>query len=594
MVKSAAKSNGGLINLHVDGKPVSVTEGSTIIDTARIMGIHIPTLCHSPLIEPYAACRICSVEVEYPNGRRRIVTACNYVAWEGIKVYSDNEKVRRIRKMIVEMLLARCSTVKVLQDLSEEYGIEEMRLEKQAEECILCGLCVRVCADLVGRAAISFASRGVDRRVATPYDRPTDRCIACGACAMVCPTGVIKVEDTKGRRIIHSELDLGPSKAISIPFMQAVPNSPYIDRERCIHFQTEGCGHCASLCEVEAIDYDMDEEHIEVDVGNIIVATGFDLFDPSVMHQYGYGRLPNIVTSLEFEHLNCASGPTGGRILMENGKEPSSVGIIHCVGSRDKNYHEYCSRVCCMYALKYAHLIEEKTDADVYSFYIDLRCFGKGYEEFYHRLLEEGVKFIRGRAAEITDYPQSAEEENKLVVQCEDTLVGAIRRVPVDMVILCPAIEARKDAKEISRIFSCSVGKDGFFIEKHPKLGPVSTMVDGIFIAGACQSPKDIPDTVAQGSAAAAEVLSLIDRKEVEIEAATAVIDEERCSGCRICNDLCPYTAISFDEEKGISIINSALCKGCGTCAAACPQGVITARHFTDRQIVSEIEGILR
>ncbi len=594
MIRENEKSSGGLITLYVDGKSVSVPEGSTIIDAARVLGVYIPTLCYSPLIEPYAACRICSVEVEYPNGKRRIVTACNYTVLEGIKVYSDNEKVRRIRKMIVEMLLARCPTIEVLRDLAEEYGIREVRLEKQAEECILCGLCVRVCTDLVGRAAISFAGRGVDRKVATPYDRTTDRCIACGACAMVCPTGVIKVEDAKGRKIIHSELDLGPSKAVSIPFMQAVPNSPYINVERCIHFQTEGCGHCAKICEVDAIDYDMSEENVEIEAGNIIISTGYDLFDPTPMSQYGYGRLHDVVTSLEFEHLNCASGPTGGRILMENGKEPTSVGIIHCVGSRDENYHEYCSRVCCMYALKYAHLIKEKTDAEVYSFYIDLRCFGKGYEEFYHRLLEEGVKFIRGRAAEITDYPESVEEENKLVIKCEDTLVGAIRRVPVDMVILCPAIEARKDAKDVSRIFSCSVGRDGFFIEKHPKLGPVSTTAEGIFIAGACQSPKDIPDTVAQGSAAAAEVLSLIDRKEVEIEAAIAVIDEERCSGCRVCNDLCSYTAISFDEEKGVSIINSALCKGCGTCAAACPQGVITARHFTDRQIVSEIEGILR
>lgn len=594
MTMDTKAHSGGLINLEVDGQKVGVPEGSTILDAARVLGIYIPTLCHSPMIEPYAACRICSVEVEYPNSKMRIVTACNYTVWEGMKVYSDNEKVRRIRRMIVEMLLARCSTVEVLQDLAKEYGIEEIRLEKQTKECILCGLCVRACADLVGRAAISFASRGVDRRVATPYDLPTDRCIACGTCAMVCPTGVIRVEDMKGREIIHSELDLGPSKAVTIPFMQAVPNGPYIDTERCIHFQTGGCGHCSSVCEVEAIDYEMGEQEVEVEAGNIIVATGFDLFDPSVMHQYGYGRLPNIVTSLEFEHLNCASGPTGGRILMEDGSEPSSVGIIHCVGSRDQNYNEYCSRVCCMYALKYAHLIKEKIDADVYSFYIDLRCFGKGYEEFYHRLLEEGVKFIRGRAAEITDFAQSTEEEGKLVVQCEDTLIGAIRRVPVDMVVLCPAMQAREDAKELSRIFSCSVGRDGFFIEKHPKLGPVSTTADGVFIAGACQSPKDIPDTVAQGSAAAAEVLSLIDRKEVEIEAATAVIDEDKCSGCRICNDLCPYTAIDFDEEKKVSVINSALCKGCGTCAAACPQGIITARHFTDKQIVSEIEGILR
>jgi heterodisulfide reductase subunit A len=593
-VAGAAKTEGTLISLEIDGRRVSVPDGSTILDAARVAGVRIPTLCYSPLIEPYAACRICSVEAEFPNGKRRIVTACNYAVWEGIKVFSDNEKVRRIRRMIVEMLLARSSHVKVIQELAREYGVGEGRLEKQREGCILCGLCVRVCAEVVGKAAISFAGRGLGRRVSSPYDRPTDDCIACGACAAVCPTGVITIQDTDERVIAHDELSLGPTKAITVPFMQAVPNAPYIRQDRCIHFQTGACGHCAEICDRGAIDYEMKEEVVDVDVGNIIVATGFDLFDASAMTQYGYGRFKNVVTALEFEHLNCASGPTGGRILLTNGKTPAAVGIVHCVGSRDQKYHEYCSRVCCMYALKYAHLIKEKTNAEVFNFYIDLRCFGKGYEEFYDRLLREDVRFVRGKVGEISQLPIGAGEEGKLVVRVEDTLLGTVRRIPVDMAILCPAMEARADAKDVSRVFSCSLGRDGFFIEKHPKLAPVSTTTDGVFIAGACQGPKDIPDTVAQGGAAAAEVLSLIDRKEIEVEAATSVIDEERCSGCRICNTLCPFGAISFDGEKKVSVINAALCKGCGTCAAACPQGVISARHFTDRQIISEIEGMLR
>jgi len=593
MMKANGKSE-GLIRLEIDGRTVSVPDGSTILDAAKLLGIEIPTLCYSPLIEPYAACRICSVEVEFSGGKRRIVTACNYPVWEGIKVYSDNAKVRRIRRMIVEMLLARCSSVGVLKDLAAKYGIEEVRLEKQEEKCILCGLCVRVCAEVVGKAAISFAGRGLHRRIATPYDRETEDCIACGACALVCPTGVIRVEDTEGRSVAHEELQLGPPKAVTVPFLQAVPNAPYIRVDRCIHFQTGGCGHCAEVCDRDAIDYEMKDEEIEVDAGNIIVATGFELFDPSVMGQYGYGRYRNVLTSLEFEHLNSASGPTGGRIMLANGDAPSVVGIVHCVGSRDQRYHEYCSKVCCMYALKYAHLIKEKTKAEVYNFYIDMRCSGKGYEEFYDRLLAEDVRFVRGKVGEISHVPIGEGEEGKLVIRVEDTLVGIVRRIPVDMVILCPAMKAQPDAKEFSRVFSCSVGRDGFFIEKHPKLAPVSTTTEGIFIAGACQGPKDIPETVAQGAAAAAEVLSLIDRKEIEIEAATAVIDEERCSGCRICNTLCSFGAISFDEQKKVSVINAALCKGCGTCVAACPQGVIKARHFTDRQIVSEIEGILR
>jgi heterodisulfide reductase subunit A len=587
------EANQVLVNMEIDGKSVSVSEDATILDAANLLGVKIPTLCYTPLVEPYAACRLCSVEVEYPKGGGKVVTACNYQVWEGIKVHTHTDKIHRIRRMIVEMLLARCPDIQVLQDLAEEYGIEKIRLEKREEGCILCGLCVRVCTELVGAHAISFAGRGLDRRVATPFDKSSDACIACGACALVCPTKIIHVEDQDGREIIHEELSLGPPKAITLPFMQAVPNVPYIDTEHCIHFQTGECGHCAEICEREAIDYEMQEETVEVDVGNVIMATGFELFDPSEMGQYGYGRLKNVVTSLEFEHLNCAAGPTGGRILMTDGSEPSSVGIIHCVGSRDENYYEYCSRVCCMYALKYAHLIKEKSNADVYSFYIDMRCFGKGYEEFYHRLLEEGVQFIRGRAAEVTDYAEEPEEEGKLIVLCEDTLVGSLRRIPLDMVVLCSAMKSQEDAKEMSRIFSCSLGSDGFFIEKHPKLAPVSTTTDGIFIAGGCQGPKDIPDTVAQGAAAAAEVLSLIDRKEVEIEAAIAVVDEDKCSGCKLCNTLCPYQAVKYDEEKGVSVVNEALCKGCGTCAAGCPSNAISARHFENRQILAEIKGLL-
>jgi len=246
-----------------------------------------------------------------------------------------------------------------------------------------------------------------------------------------------------------------------------------------------------------------------------------------------------------------------------------------------------------MYALKYSHLIKEKTDADVYQMYIDMRCFGKGYEEFYERLSKEGVKFVRGKVAEVTDRALTNEEKGKLIVCGEDTLLGTVIRVPVDMVILCIALEPRFDAKQVAQLFRISQGADGFFIERHPKLDPVATMTDGIFIAGCCQGPKDIPDTVAQASAAATRVLSLISKGKVELEAAIAVIDEEKCSGCRICNMLCPYNAISFIEDKEVSRINEALCKGCGTCVAACPSAAITHKHFTTEEIMAEIEGVL-
>jgi heterodisulfide reductase subunit A len=246
-----------------------------------------------------------------------------------------------------------------------------------------------------------------------------------------------------------------------------------------------------------------------------------------------------------------------------------------------------------MYALKFAHLVKEKTSAEVYQLYIDLRAFGKGYEEFSQRILTEGVNVIRGKGAEVVPASGARKEEGELVVRCEDTLAARFREIPVDMVILCTALEARADAKETGRKFGVSVGADGFFIERHPKLGPVSTPTDGVFIAGTCQGPKDIPDSVAQGGAAAAQAMSLMVRGEVEMDAACAVVDETLCSGCRMCNDLCPYSAIGFDEAAKVSRVNAALCKACGTCVAGCPSGAIRALHFSDGQVYAEIEGIL-
>jgi len=247
-----------------------------------------------------------------------------------------------------------------------------------------------------------------------------------------------------------------------------------------------------------------------------------------------------------------------------------------------------------MYSLKFAHLVHEQLpEAEVYNFYIDIRASGKGYEEFYHRLLEEGTHFVRGRVAEITDAARLPGEEGALIVQAEDTLLGAQRRVPVDMVILSPAMQARHDAAEIAHKFGVSCSYDNWFIERHPKLDPIATMTDGIFIAGCAQGPKDIPDTVAQGVAAAARVLGVITRGEVKLEPVRAIIAEEHCSGCRICNNICPYSAIDFIEDLGVSRVNPARCKGCGACVAACPAGVITGAHFSNDQIMAEIEGIL-
>jgi heterodisulfide reductase subunit A len=360
------------------------------------------------------------------------------------------------------------------------------------------------------------------------------------------------------------------------------------------------CMECVRVCEAKAIDHRMPAEKIQVKVGSIILATGYDLMDPSPMRQFGYGRYPNVFTSLEFERLSNATGPTGGQILIrdENGRfarPPESVAILHCVGSRDVNYHEYCSRVCCMYALKYTHLIKEKVGhhTRVYDFYIDQRCYGKGYEEFYRRCQEEGTVFIRGKVAEITDQPASVAETGKLVAIAEDTLSGTRLRLPVDMVVLCAAMESREDTAAVGRIFGVNQGADGFFLEEHPKLGPLNTATDGVFLAGACQGPKDIPDTVAQASGAAAKSLALASRGKVVIPSAISWIDPDICAGCQTCIGLCPYSAIEFDARRAVSVVNEALCKGCGSCAGGCPSGAAQVRHFEKDQIFAEYDGIL-
>lgn len=412
-----------------------------------------------------------------------------------------------------------------------------------------------------------------------------DLCTGCGICVEKCPQ---KVKD-------HVfEAGMGDRKAIYTPFPQAVPRVPVIDVENCRYFRTGKCKVCQKLCPTGAIDYEQKDEIVELDVGNIIMATGWKLTDAQTMPQYGYGRLANVFTSLEFERLCNAAGPTSGKIVLRDGKtEPKSIAIIHCVGSRDVKHHEYCSGICCMAALKFGHLMLEKTSAEVYSCYIDMRANQKGYEEFYQRLLEEGMHFIRGKVAEVTDAARQANEEGKLIVQVEDTLLGKQRRIPVDMVVLMNALEPQADAKELGLKAGISCSMAGWYTERHPKLDPVATMTDGVFVAGVCQGPKDIPASVAQGAAAAARVQGMITKGEVMIEPIVASINEEACSGCRICNNMCPYNAIEYDAEKEVSRVITALCKGCGTCVAACPAQVITGAHFNNSQIFAEIEGVL-
>jgi len=413
----------------------------------------------------------------------------------------------------------------------------------------------------------------------------TELCTGCGVCEQKCPKKL--VDDVY-------EAGLGYRKAVYTPFPQAVPKYPVIDRPNCTYFQKGTCRVCEKFCPPNAIDFTQTDEYQTVEVGNIILATGYDLFDPRRVTQYGYGRLANVFTSLEFERLTNAAGPTNGSIVMRDGKTvPKTVGIIHCVGSRDRNYNNYCSAICCMQSLKFAHLVKERTGAQVYNFYIDMRTTAKAYDEFYQRVLEEGTLFVRGRVAEVTDAAREENEEGKLVIQVEDTLAGRQRRIPVDMVVLSAALEPRRDAKDVAKLFGISCSADGWYTEKHPKLDPVATMTEGIYVAGCVTGPKDIPNTVTQGAAAAARVLGKIQQREIEIEPVRATVDQTKCSGCRICNNMCPFNAIIFHEDRMVTEVIPALCQGCGTCVAACPAGAISGSGFSNEQIMSQIEGLL-
>ena len=403
-------------------------------------------------------------------------------------------------------------------------------------------------------------------------------CTGCGLCQEKCPRKVVDPVFEAG---------MGQRKAIYRPFSQAIPNIPVIDRENCLYFTRGRCRLCEKNCPTGAIDYEQQDSMIELQVGVIVVATGLGMWDPTKLPQYSYGLSPNIITGIQFERLSNAGGPTSGKILTAEGKKPERVAIIHCVGSRDEHAHRYCSRICCMYSLKHAHQIRDKTGAEVYDFYMDIRAFGKAYDEYYARVQEEGVTFIRGRAAEVQVLP-----DGKLRVRGEDNDLGRPVTADVDMVILATAVEAQPDASKVAALFGLGRTPDGFFAEAHPKLRPVETTTAGVLLAGTCQGPRDVLDTVAHAGAAALEAVRIFNQGQVTIPPTVAQVNALECVGCGDCISVCPYTAISLNAE-GKAEVNPALCQGCGTCAAACLAGAISALHFTDEEIVAQIDGLL-
>ena len=406
-------------------------------------------------------------------------------------------------------------------------------------------------------------------------------CNGCGDCEAPCP--VIKPNEF--------EVGMKPRKAIYINHPQVVPLLYTIDFNACIK-----CGLCVTACgEKKAIDLEAKDEFVTVKVGTVILATGFDIFPIEKKEEWGYKRFENVITSLEFERLICASGPTGGYpVRPSDGERPKKIAFVLCAGSRDNTGvgKPYCSRFCCMYSLKHAHQIIEKIPGCLpIIFYMDIRSFGKMYEEFYYRIQDEGTRFIRGRVANILEDPKT----KNLHVFADDTLLNRPVDVEVDLVVLAAAVQPMADTDRTRKLFGVSCTGDGWLQEAHPKLNPCGTTTAGVFLAGVCQGPKDVPDTVASAEGAASAASIPIHKGEVELEPYFATCIEERCAGCGMCVNLCPYTALALVEKDGRTVmeVTEAKCKGCGTCGGFCPGGAIWMNHFATPQIVAQIDAFL-
>ncbi len=492
-----------MIAFKLNGKEVQGEEGQYVLQVAEKHGVEIPTLCHHKALEPAGMCRLCTVEMHY-GGRVRYVTACNYPIWEGMEIKTDTETVHEGRKLIVELLLARCPDVPIVKDLAAQYGIEESRFPKEEDTCILCGLCTRIC-ERMGNSAISMTGRGVEMKVDTPYHVQAEVCLGCGACVWVCPTGHIKLEDITKHAVepIPSEYDAGLAsrRPIYVPYAQAVPNIPVIDRTQCVHFKTGGCKICAEFCAVDAINHAQEDQTIELNVGSIILAPGFEAFDPSRFDTYGYINLPNVVTSLEFERILSATGPFMGHLVRPSDKkEPKKIGWLQCVGSRDLNRcdNSYCSSVCCMYAIKQTVIaVEHSSDPlDCAVFYMDMRTHGKDFDLYYENAKKSGVRFVRSRIHTIDPVPGT---DDIMVRYIQDD--GTIKEEVFDMFVLSVGLETNPEVADLAKRIGIDLDASNF--TRTDTFNPVSTSVEGIYACGVFSGPKDIPYSVMEASASA-------------------------------------------------------------------------------------------
>jgi heterodisulfide reductase subunit A len=495
--------------LTIDNTPVEVEEGTKLLQAIEKAGGKVPTLCHHKALTPYGACRLCVVEVHVPGRPPVVQASCSYPTLDGINVFTHSDRVTRARRIVAELLLARCPDAEAIRRIAAELGVRDTRVKKKHDDCVYCGLCVRMCQERMGRAAIGFSGRGPRKKLEPPFGKHNPICWTCGACDFICPTGKKVSSLTSATPFLPipnlHNMGLDQTHAVSILYPQAVPNKAVIDSDYCVHLKYGDCGICQEVCEAKAIDYEQKEERIELNVGAVILTPGYEIFDARLKKELGYGRFPNVITALEFERILSASGPYCGRVQRPyDRQEPKRIAFIQCVGSRDFE-RDYCSSVCCMYATKEAIVAKEHVgdglQCDI--FFMDLRAFSKGFEQYYRRAQELGVKYIRCRVPIVEEIPGT----RNLIIKY---LAENDRKVSqeYDLVVLSVGMQPPKEVKAIAERFG--VRLNSFSFCGTSSFRPAESSREGIYVAGPFAEPKDIPETVMQASAAAAQALCLL------------------------------------------------------------------------------------
>jgi len=500
-----------MVRLKIDGVIVDIEEGKTILQAAKKVKIEIPTLCYHKALSAYGACRLCVVEIIKAE-TKLIRASCLYPVENGIEVKTNTPELQNIRRTMIELIMARAPHSEKIREMARKLGVDKTRFTSKDEDCVLCGLCVRMCRERMGQSAIGFKMRGDKREISPPFDIDSPMCMVCGACYSICPTASerLKKISKKIPRPLLDEFDerLRSRPVIHIPFPQAVPNVAIVDAENCIHLSTKNCKVCEEFCEAKAINFDQKEEILDLNVGSVILAPGFDEFDAKKKSEYGYGRYDNVITSIEFERILSASGPFQGHIQRPGDKkEPKRIAFIQCVGSRDPQAGQsYCSSVCCTYAIKEAIIAKEHAKGllETTIFFMDIRTFGKGFEAYYERAKNEyGVRFVRAGISKIQEDPNT--KNLSVLYESED---GEIREEEFDMIVLSVGLVPKQGIAQLAKKLRVNLNEYGFC--RTSEFMPVDTIRDGVYVCGTFAGPKDIPETVTQASASAAKAMGLL------------------------------------------------------------------------------------